>query len=178
MTPPSTVRSGPRNPRDDLDAHRAYFDAVPYDPSKEEKEQVIVEPEVVENNAAKEVLAGSEPTKSGAAEPKVDESNAAKEVPAASEPPKSGAAEPDVKENSTATKVPAASCECIINSLTSSVREEMKCVSVCHLFFDLFRTEGTEKERRKGKLDMLLIGAIANVLTCRVRVSCFVLRGS
>ena len=112
------------------------------------------------------------------AEPKVDESNAGKEVPATSEPQKSGAAEPEVNENSTATKVPAASCECIFNSLTSSVREEMKCVSVCHLFFDLFRTEGTEKERRKGKLDMLLIGAFANVLTCRVRVACFVLRAS
>ena len=99
-------------------------------------------------------------------------------MPAASEPPKSGAAEPEVNENSTATKVPAASCECIFNSLTSSVREEMKCVSVCQLFFDLFRTEGTEKERRKGKLDMLLIGAFANVLTCRVRVAWFVLRAS
>ena len=66
------------------------------------------------------------------ADPEVDESNAAKEVPAASEPPKSGAAEPEVKEKSTATKVPATSCECIINSLTSSVREEMKCVYVCH----------------------------------------------
>ena len=83
------------------------------------------------------------------AEPKVDESNAGKEVPATSEPQKSGAAEPEVNENSTATKVPAASCECIFNSLTSSVREEMKCVSVCHLFFDLFRTEGTEKKEKR-----------------------------
>ena len=66
------------------------------------------------------------------AEPKVDESNAAKEVPATSEPPKSGAAEPEVKENSTATKVPVASCECSITPLTSSVREEMKWVYVCH----------------------------------------------
>ena len=132
MTPPITARSGPRNPREDLyRQHRAYFDAVPYDPSKEEKEQAIVEPEVVENNAAQEVLVASEPPKSGAAEPKVDESNAAKEVPAASEPPKSGAAEPEVKENSTATKVPAASCECIINSMTSSVRIEITCVYVC-----------------------------------------------
>ena len=107
MTPPSTARSGPRNPREDLYTYRAYFNAVPYDPSKEEKEQAIVEPEVVENNAAKEVLV-------------------------ASEPPKSGAAEPEVKENSTVTKVPAASCECIINSLTSSVREEITCVYVSH----------------------------------------------
>ena len=107
MTPPITARSGPRNPREDLYTYKAYFDAVPYDPSKEEKEQAIVEPEVVENNAAKEVLA-------------------------VLEPPKSVAAEPEVKEKSTATKVLAASCECIINSLTSSVREEMKCVYVCH----------------------------------------------
>ena len=62
------------------------------------------------------------------AEPKVDESNAVKGVPDGSEPQKSGAAELDVKENSTATEVPAASCECIINSLTSSVRIEMTCV--------------------------------------------------
>ena len=75
------------------------------------------------------------------AEPKVDESNAAKDVPATSEPPKSGAAEPEDNENSTATKVLAARCECIFNSWTSSVREEMKSVYVCHLFLDLFRTE-------------------------------------
>ena len=79
------------------------------------------------------------------AEPKVDESNAAKEVPATSEPQKSGAAEPEVKENSTATKVPAASCECIINSLTSSVRIEMECVYVCHSFVDLFEQKWNEK---------------------------------
>ena len=66
------------------------------------------------------------------AEPEVDESNAAEEVPAASELPKSRAAEPEVNENSTATEVPAASCECMINSLTSSGRIEMKCVYVCH----------------------------------------------
>ena len=107
MTPPSTVRSGPRNPREDLYTYKAYFDAAPYDPSKEEKEQAIVEPEVVENNAAKEVLA-------------------------VSEPPKSGAAEPEVDKNNTATKVPAASRERIIISLTSSVRIEMKCVYVYH----------------------------------------------
>ena len=71
-------------------------------------------------------------------EPKVDESNAGKEVSATSEPQKSGAAEPEVNENSTATKVPAASCECIINSLTSSVRIEMKCVYLFHSFVDLF----------------------------------------
>ena len=77
------------------------------------------------------VPAAEEPPKSETAEPEVDENKAAKEVPAASEPQKSGAAEPDVKENSTATEVPAASCECIINSMTSSVRTEITCVYVC-----------------------------------------------
>ena len=44
MTPPSTARSGPRNPREDLYTYKAYFDAAPYDLSKEEKEQAIVVP--------------------------------------------------------------------------------------------------------------------------------------
>ena len=82
-------------------------------------------------------------------EPKVDESNAGKEVPATSEPQKSGAAEPEVNENSTATKVPAASCEFIINSLTSSVRIEMKCVYVRHEFLDLFEQKWNEKRKDK-----------------------------
>ena len=42
MTPPSTARSGPRNPREDLYAQRAYFDAAPYDPSKEDTHFVAV----------------------------------------------------------------------------------------------------------------------------------------
>ena len=149
MTPPSTARSGPRNPREDLYTYKAYFDAAPYNLSKEEKEQAIVEPEVVESNAAKEVPAASEPPKSVAAEPEVDENNTAEEVPTASEPPKSGAAEPEDKENSIATGVPAASCECIINSLTPSVRIEMKCVYLFHSFVDLFEQKWRKKEKGK-----------------------------
>ena len=68
-------------------------------------------------------------------------------IPVAEEPPDSGTAEPEVDEKSTAKKVPAASCECIINSLTSSDRIEMECVCVCHQFLDLFEQKWNEQRK-------------------------------